>query len=163
MPSLDIVSRVDMQELDNAVNNARKAIAQRFDFKTAKWDLTLDKKEKKILLSADDGMKAEAIRDALRVAVVKRNVDLKSLKFGEKLPGAGGNTKMEIAIREGLEIDLAKKIVKLIKDSKLKVQPSIQGEEVRISGKQIDDLRAVMALLNGAELEAPLQYVNMKS
>lgn len=163
MPSLDIVSRVDMQEVDNALNNTRKQIATRFDFKASKGEITLDKKEKKLHLLAEDNMKMEAIREMFRSNAVKRKLDLKCFKFEEQLPGPGGLLKQQVAIREGLEGDLAKDIVKRIKASKLKVQGSIQGEEVRVSGKQIDDLRAVMALLNEAELDVPLQFINMKS
>ncbi|MBC7833974.1 MAG: YajQ family cyclic di-GMP-binding protein [Phycisphaerales bacterium] len=163
MPTLDIVSRVDMQEVDNAVNNTKKSLAQRFDFRAAKYELNLDKKEKKISIQAEDNMKMEAIRDGLRTAAVKRSINLKVFDFKEQLPGPAGALKQEVKIREGLEMEIAKDIVKRVKATGLKVQASIQGDEVRLTGKQIDDLRTVMAHLNASELEVPLQYVNMKS
>lgn len=163
MPSFDIVSRVEMQEVDNAVNNTLRAISQRFDFRGSKTEINLDKKGKKIHLLTEDKMKMSAIREMLQQNAVKRKIDLKTLKFEEPQPAAGSNVKADITIREGIEQDDAKKIVKLIKDSKLKVQASIQGDEVRVTGKKIDDLQQVISMLNSAELDVPLQYVNMKS
>lgn len=162
MPSVDIVSRVEFQELENALNNTRKALAQRFDFRGAVYALDLDKKEKKLKLSAEDNTKMEAIRDTLKQNAFRRGLDLKVFKFGEQEPGAGGNLKQEITLQDGLAQEVSKDVVKRIKASGLKVQASIQGEEVRVTGKKIDDLQAVMALLKGAELAVPLQYVNMK-
>lgn len=163
MPSLDIVSRVDFQEIDNAVNNTRKAVATRFDFKNSKAEITLDKKEKKLHFLAEDGTKMEALREMFVTAAVKRNLNLKSFKFEDPEPALGGLVKREVKIREGLEMEAARDIAKRVKAMNLKVQPSIQGDEVRLSGKKIDDLRAVMATLDAADLEVPLQYVNMKS
>lgn len=163
MPSLDVVCRVDMQEVDNAVNNTRKAILNRFDFRGAKAEIDFDRKEKKLNFLAEDGTKMEAMREMFVSAANKRGLDLKTFKFGEKLPGPAGAVKREVVIREGLEMEVAKDIVKRIKGSGLKVQPSIQGEEIRVSGKKIDDLQAVIAMLRAAELEVPLQFVNMKS
>lgn len=162
MPSLDIVSRVDYQELENALNNTKKALSQRFDFRNVVYTLDLDKKEKKLKLSAEDNMKMEAIRDTLKQNAVRRGLDLKVFKFGEQQPGAGGNLKQEITLQDGLAQEISKDVVKRIKASALKVQASIQGEEVRVSGKKIDDLQAVMALLKGSDLGVPLQFVNMK-
>jgi uncharacterized protein YajQ (UPF0234 family) len=163
MPSFDVVSRVDMQEVDNAINNAKKEIATRYDFRNSKTEINFDRKEKKINVVAEDKMKMEAVREILLSKAVKRGIDLKSFEFGEPVPAAHAAFKREIKVKEGIEQDLAKKIVRIIKDSKLKVQASIQGEEVRVSGKQIDDLQSVMALLRGSSLEVPLQFVNMKS
>lgn len=163
MPSLDIVSRIDFAELDNAINNTKKAIMNRFDFRNSKYEITVDKKEKKIHILAEDDGKQAAIREMFIGAAVKRGLDMKSFVFGECEPGPAGNSKREVRLRDGLEGELAKKIVKIIKESKIKVQASIQGDEVRLTGKQIDDLRACMALLNQSGLELPLQYVNMKS
>lgn len=162
MPSLDIVSRVDYQELENALNNTKKALSQRFDFRNVVYTLDLDKKEKKLKLSAEDNMKMEAIRDTLKQNAVRRGLDLKVFKFGEQQPGAGGNLKQEITLQDGLAQEISKDVVKRIKASALKVQASIQGEEVRVSGKKIDDLQAVMALLKSSDLGVPLQFVNMK-
>ncbi|MFN7021269.1 MAG: YajQ family cyclic di-GMP-binding protein [Phycisphaerales bacterium] len=163
MPSLDIVSRIDFAELDNAINNTKKAIMNRFDFRNSKYEITVDKKEKKIHIQAEDDGKQAAIREMFIGAAIKRGLDMKSFEFGECEPGPAGNSKRDVKLRDGLEGELAKKIVKIIKESKIKVQASIQGDEVRLTGKQIDDLRACMALLNQSGLELPLQYVNMKS
>ena len=163
MPSFDVVSRVDMQEVDNAINNAKKEIATRYDFRNSKTEINFDRKEKKINVVAEDKMKMDAIREILLSKAVKRGIDLKSFEFGEPVPAAHAALKREIKVKEGIEQELAKKLVRIIKDSKIKVQASIQGEEVRVSGKQIDDLQSVIALLKGAGLEVPLQFVNMKS
>jgi len=163
MPSLDIVCRVNMQEVDNALNNTRKQIANRFDFRGAKAEITLDVKEKTLHILTEDNSKMEAIREMFFSSAVKRGLNLKLFKLEDTIPGAGGNVKRDIKIREGLEIDFAKSVVKLIKETGLKVQASIQGDEVRVNGKKIDDLRAVMAALQAADLEVPLQFVNMKS
>lgn len=163
MPSLDIVSRINFAELDNAINNTKKAIATRFDFRNSPCEFSIDKKEKKMHIQAEDDGKQEAVREMFITAAVKRGLNMKSFEWGECEPGPSGNSKRDVKLRDGLDSDLARKIVKIVKDSKIKVQASIQGEEVRLTGKQIDDLRACMALLNGSDLELPLQYVNMKS
>lgn len=159
--SLDIVSRVDFAELDNALNNTRKMVATRFDFKNVNVELTVDKKEKKLHLVTADG-KMNALKEMFSSAVVKRGFSVKAFEFGDTLPGAAGGVKCEVKIKAGLEQDMAKKVVKMVKETGLKVQASIQGEEIRLSGKQIDDLRTVMTMLGKAELEVPLQFVNMK-
>ena len=163
MPSLDIVSRVDMQEVLNTVNNTKKLILNRYDFKGTKTTIDLDEKEKKITIVTEDKIKMEAIRESLLQNAVKRKVDLKSLQFGEPTEAGGSTLRREVKIAEGIEQPIAKKIVKIIKDTKIKVQASIQGDEVRLSGKKIDDLRECMNLLNSSKLEVPLQFVNMKS
>jgi uncharacterized protein YajQ (UPF0234 family) len=160
-PSLDIVSRVDFAEIDNAVNNAKKALAARFDFKNARAEIEIDRKEKLMKLFTEEG-KMVALIEIVTTAAVKRGIAMKAFDFGEVLPGAAGGVKCEAKIRSGLEQEMAKKIVKMIKDTGLKVQASIQGEEIRLTGKQIDDLRAVMAMLQKADMEVPLQFVNMK-
>lgn len=163
MPSLDIVSRIDYAELDNAINNTKKAIMTRFDFRNSKYEFTVDKKEKKIHIQAEDDGKQAAIREMFINAAIKRGLDMKAFEWGECEPGPAGNSKRDIKLKDGLESEVAKKISKIIKESKIKVQASIQGDEVRLSGKQIDDLRSCMALLNQSGLGVPLQYVNMKS
>lgn len=159
--TLDVVSRIDFAELDNALNNAKKVLATRFDFKGVKAEITIDKKEKKLNLYTADG-KMTALKEIFSNAAVKRGISVRAFSWGEVLPGADAGMKCEAKIRSGLEQDMAKKIVKIVKESGLKVQTSIQGEEVRLSAKQIDDLRTVMASLTEADLEVPLQYVNMK-
>ncbi len=163
MPSLDVVSRVNFAELDNAINNTKKAIAARFDFRGATAELTLDVKEKKLKVVADDAGKLKGIREMFESAAVRRGIPLKTFSWGETEPALAGKVKCEVKVQDGLEQDKAKSIVKLIKETKLKVQASIQGDELRVSGKKIDDLREVMRLLDGAGLGVPLQYVNMKS
>lgn len=163
MPSFDIVSRFNFPELDNAINNTLKAVAQRFDFRGAVAEITVDKKEKKIKLVTDDPTKMKGLRDMFESAAHRRGLDLKAFKWGEPESGAAGKLKCEIKVQDGIEQEMAKSIVKIIKDTKMKVQASIQGDELRVTAKQIDDLQAVMKLLGGAGLEIPLQYVNMKS
>ncbi len=162
MPSLDIVSRIDFAELDNAINNTKKAIVTRFDFRNSKYEITVDRKEKKISIHAEDDGKQSAIREMFINAAIKRGLHMKSFEWGECEPGPAANSKREVKLKDGLESDFAKKITKLVKESKIKVQASIQGDEVRLTGKQIDDLNTVRAMLDGAGLELPLQYVNMK-
>ncbi len=160
-PSLDIVSRVDFAELDNAVNNLKKAMSTRFDFKGSQWTIEVDKKEKKIKIVAEDGTKHRGIQEEFLKAAMRRGIDAKAMVWGETEPGLAGNLKRTIEIKSGLDQDTAKQIVKLIKDSKLKVTASIQGEEVRVSGKQIDDLQTIMKVLPG-QIAVPLQFVNFK-
>ncbi|MFN9930772.1 MAG: YajQ family cyclic di-GMP-binding protein, partial [bacterium] len=163
MPSLDVVSRFNFPELDNALNNTKKAIAARFDFRGATAEITVDRKEKTIKFVADDGAKLRGIREMFESAAHRRGLDIAAFKWGQNLPALAGKLKCEVKIQDGIEQETAKAIVKVIKDSKLKVQAAIQGEELRVTGKQIDDLQAVIKLLNAANLGLPLQYVNMKS
>lgn len=162
MPSMDVVSRINFAELDNAINNTKKAVMARFDFRASPIEIEVNKKDKKMTLVAADDMKAKALREMFESSAVKRGIALKSFNFGELIQGGEGKYRFEVKLREGLETEFAKQITRTIKDSKLKVQASIQGEEVRVTGKQIDDLQTVMKLLDGAGLEQPLQYVNMK-
>jgi uncharacterized protein YajQ (UPF0234 family) len=162
MPSFDAVNEINLQEVDNTVNNTLKAIATRYDFRGSHTELTFDRKEKKLHLVAADKMKMEAVREMLCQAASKRGIDLKSLKFEEATPTSGGALKRDVKLLEGIDQDIAKKMVKLIKDSKIKVQAAIQGDKVRVTGKQIDDLQQVMALLKQADLGIPLQFNNMQ-
>lgn len=162
MPSMDIVSRFNFPELDNAINNAQKAVAQRFDFRGAHTEINVDKKEKKVKLVADDATKMKGLRDMFESAAHRRGIDIKAFKWSEPEPGAAGRMKCEAKIADGIEQEVAKNIVRMIKDSKLKVQASIQGDELRVSGKQIDDLQTVMKMVDGAGLGMPFQYVNLK-
>lgn len=166
MPSFDIVSRVDMQEVDNAVNNTKKALAQRFDFRGARAELDFDRKETKLKFLTEDNMKLEAMRETFITNAVRRGLDARTFKFDDPQPAAAGNIKREAKIQEGLSQDIAKDIVKRIKASGVKVQASILGDEVRVTGKKIDDLQSIIALMKGEvadELGIPLQFVNMKS
>ena len=161
MPSFDIVSRVDLQEVDNAVNMTRKAILTRFDFRESKTEITLDKKEKKIHVLTEDEMKMRAIQDTLVEHLVRRKVDVKCLEPKESEMASQGMIRKEFAIKEGVDADTARTIVKLIKEQKLKVQAAIQENQVRVSAKKIDDLQAVIQAVRGAKLPVPLQFINM--
>ncbi|NJB69079.1 hypothetical protein GGQ74_002773 [Desulfobaculum xiamenense] len=163
MPSFDIVNQVDMQEIDNAVNNVVKEVATRYDFRGVTTEITLNKKDKNIHVVTGDEMKIKAIREMLISHFVRRKVDPKCLQFKDFEPTSMGQLKQDIAIEEGISKETAQKIVKLIKDMKLKkIQPAIQDDQVRVTAKQIDDLQAVIQMLNEQELDVALQYVNMK-
>ncbi len=163
MPSFDAVSKVDLQEVDNAVNNTIKEIATRFDFRGSKTEVSLDKKAKAVVVTTENDMRAKAVRDMLIGHFVKRKVDTRSVEFGDPKPAGGSTVRLEAKISEGVDKDTAKKIVAMIKDSKIKVQAQIMDDMVRVTGKKIDDLQAVISLLGKADLPTPLQYVNMKS
>lgn len=161
MPSFDVVSKVDMQEVDNAVNQALKEIEQRFDFKGSHNEVTLEK-DAIVLLGADD-YKLQAVIDILKGKLVRRNVSPKCLDFGKKEPASGGAVRQRVAIVQGIPTDKAKEIIKLIKEAKLKVQAQIMEEQVRVTSKNIDDLQDVIQLLKGKDLDVELQFVNMRS
>lgn len=158
--SFDIVSQVDLQEVDNAVNQARKEIETRFDFKNSRSRIDFDGKQ--ITLISDDEYKLQAVMDVLQSKCVRREVPLKALKPGKVEPAAGGTVRQVVELQQGIAQDVAKTIVKLIKDSKLKVQVSIQGDQIRVSGKSKDDLQAVIQMLRGADLPVALQFVNYR-
>ncbi|HEX9454445.1 MAG TPA: YajQ family cyclic di-GMP-binding protein [Candidatus Binatia bacterium] len=162
MPSFDIVSRIDMQEVDNAVNTTTKTILTRYDFRNSKTEISLDKKEKKIQVTTEDDMKLRAVQDTLIENLVKRKVDRRCLDPKGTEPAAQGMIRRAIAIKDGVDSDNARSIVKLIKDKKLKVQAAMQDNQVRVTGKKIDDLQEVIQLLRGANLPIPLQFVNMQ-
>lgn len=162
MPSFDIVSRVDLQEIDNAVNITKKAILSRYDFRHSKTEIVLDKKEKKIRVTTEDDMKMRAVQDALIENLAKRKVDRKFVEPKGDEPAAHGMLQRELAIKEGVDSDTARQIVKIIKERKLKVQAAIQDNQVRVTGKKIDDLQEVIQLLRSARISIPLQFVNMQ-
>jgi uncharacterized protein YajQ (UPF0234 family) len=162
MPSFDIVSRIDLQEVDNAVNITKKAILSRYDFRGSKTEITLDKKEKKIRVTTEDDMKMKAVQETLVENLVRRKVDTQCLEPKENQMVAHGMIQREIVIKEGVDSENARNIVKMIKEKKLKVQAAIQENQVRVTGKQIDDLQAVIQMLRGAKLSIPLQFVNMQ-
>jgi uncharacterized protein YajQ (UPF0234 family) len=160
MPSFDVVSQVDRQEVDNAVNQTRKEISQRYDFKGTKTEILLEADELHIV--SDDDFKVKAVVDVLQSKLVRRNVPLKSLVYGKIESAAGGLAKQTITVQQGIETDKARQIVKIVKDSKLKVQSQIQEDQVRISGKKRDDLQAAMQLLKAQDLNLPLQFINYR-
>jgi len=161
MASFDIVSRVDLQEVDNAVNMTRKAILTRFDFRESKTEITLDKKDKKIHVLTEDEMKLKSIQETLLENLVRRKVETKCLESKEIQMASQGMVQREFTIKEGVDTDTARTIVKLIKEQKSKVQAAIQDNQVRVSGKKIDDLQAAIQAVRGAKLSIPLQFVNM--
>jgi uncharacterized protein YajQ (UPF0234 family) len=162
MPSLDVVSIVDMQALDNATNNVKREIATRFDFRNMKSEVILDRKAKTIKIVSGDEWKVKTVADMLIGQCVRLKVDPKSLKMGKIETSTPTSAKMDIEIKEGISKETAQKIVKYIKELKLKLQPTIQEDQVRISGKQIDDLQEIMRLLGEQDFGIPLQYVNLK-
>lgn len=162
MPSMDVVSNVDLQEVDNAVNNTSKEIATRYDFRGVETTVELNRKDKKIVLETGDDMKLKALKDMLISHLVRRKVEPKSLEFKEPEAVSGGRLRQEAVIQEGIEKEKAQAIVKAIKATKLKVQAAIQDDQVRVTGKKIDDLQDVIQLLNEKDFGLPLQFVNMK-
>jgi len=161
--SFDVVSEVDLQEVDNAVNQAMKEISQRYDFKGSISKITLNKLTKEIELVADDENKLNAVVDVLKGKFVKRAISPKALDFQTLVPAFGGSVNQKVKIVSGMPMDACKDIVKRVKDSKLKVQASIVDEKVRISGKAKDDLQAVMQLLKGAsDIKVALQFNNYR-
>jgi len=162
MPSFDVVSRVDLQEMDNAVNQVKKEIATRFDFRGSKTSIELDRKDEKLQVVSEDDMKLRAIKDMLIAKVVRRSIDAEALDFGVPEKAGGDMLRQTVTIRNGIDIEMARKVVKIIKESKIKVQAAIQGDEVRVTGKKRDDLQDVISLLKEGDLGIPLQYVNYR-
>lgn len=162
MPSFDIVNKIDHQLLDNAINTSRKEIATRYDFRDSKSTIEFDKKTLNVQLLTENEMRVEAIEDVLRSRMIKQKLDPLCLDFGKERYASGNMMRKDIKIKEGIDKETAKKIVKKIKDAKLKVEAQIMDEQVRVSGKKIDDLQAVIALVRGSDFEVPLQFVNMK-
>lgn len=158
--SFDIVSKVDLQEVDNAVQQARREIETRFDFKGSKS--SLERANEEIQLQSDDEYKLKALLEILQSKLVKRGISLKSLEYGKVDPAAGGTVRQVVKIKQGIEQEQAKKIVKLIKDTKMKVQASVQGDQVRVTGKSRDDLQTVIQMLREAELPVDLQFTNYR-
>ncbi len=163
MPSFDIVSQVNAQDIDDAVNNTHKQIATRYDLRGSTSEITFDRKARTVLLLAGDTMKLEALRQMLMTNASKRGIDLKSFRMDEPEPAAGGAVRRTVTIKEGLEKEEAKQVVAVVKDLKLKVQPSIMGEEVRVTGKKLDDLQSAIQALKAAPLDFPVQFVNMRA
>jgi len=159
MPSFDVVSEVDKHALTNAVDQASKVIISRYDFKGV--DAKFDRKEYEITITADNEYQLDAMLDSLRSSLHKNGIGISCLEV-KKVQTAGKQVKRDILVRTGVESELAKKIVKMIKDQKLKVQASIQGEQVRITGKKRDDLQECIAMLRAADIEIPLQYTNFR-
>lgn len=159
MPSFDIVSEVDLPEVRNAVDQASREVGTRFDFKGV--DASFELKEAEITLTAESDFQLEQMMDILKGKLVKRNVDIKTLKEDD-IVLSGKKASQKVTIQQGIEADIARKLVKLIKDKKMKVQTAIQGEKLRVTGKKRDDLQEVIAMLRETNLEIPLQYNNFR-
>lgn len=160
--SFDIVSKIDMQEVSNAIQQALKEVHTRFDLKDSKSDIKVEGKDALVLSSADE-FKLKAVNDVFQQKLVKRGVPLKGLIYGEIEPAAGGTVRQRISLQQGIPIEKAREIVKLVKNSKKKVQASIQGDLVRISGKDRDTLQAVIALLKQQDFSIDMQFTNYRT
>ena len=160
MPSFDIVSKTDIAEVDNALAGITREIAQRFDFKGSKC--TVERKDETITVLADDDQKLKQLHELLKIYFTRRQVDPKALDFQTVEKASGDSLRQLVLVKQGLSAELAKKLVKEIKDNKLKVQAAIQGDEVRVTGKKRDDLQDAIALLRKMDVDRPLQYVNFR-
>lgn len=158
--SFDVVSKVEMQELTNAIQQAEREIETRFDFKGSKSSIEIDKED--LLVASDDDYKLKAVLDILLSKMIKRGVPIKNLDYGKVEAASGSTVRQRIKLRTGIDQEAAKKINILIRDSKLKVKSQIQGDQIRVTGKSKDDLQAVMALLRGADLPVEVQFMNFR-
>lgn len=158
--SFDIVSRLDMQEMSNAVQQALREIETRFDFKGSKSDIKLEKNE--LIVLSDDEYKLKSVIDILQSKMAKRNLSIKNMDFGKIEPAAMGTVRQRIGLKQGIDQEIAKKINIMIRDSKLKVKSQIQGDEIRVTGKSRDDLQIIIQMLKGANLPIELQFVNYR-
>jgi cyclic-di-GMP-binding protein len=161
--TFDIVSKIDLAEVNNAVQQAMKEIVQRFDLKDSKSDIQVNEKDNKIVLASSDEYKLKAVNDVLEQKLVKRKVPLKGLSYGALIPSAGSSVRQEITLQQGISTEKAREIVKVVKDSKKKVQASIQGDFVRIAGKDRDSLQDVIAMLRGHDFGIDMQFTNYRS
>jgi uncharacterized protein YajQ (UPF0234 family) len=161
--SFDVVSQIEMPEVNNAIQQTMKEVTTRFDLKNTKSTIELNEKEKKIVLASGDEFKLKAVTEILQGKLVKRQVPIKNLTYGTITPAAGSTVKQEVTLTSGIPTEKAKDIVKTIKDSKLKVQASIQGDLVRVSGKDRDTLQQAIALLRGADFGIDLQFINFRT
>lgn len=161
--SFDIVSKIDLAEVNNAIQQSLKEIGTRFDLKNSHSTIELNEKDKKILLASQDDFKLKAVIDILEQKLVKRKVPLKGLTYGQVTPAAGSTVRQEISLQQGIPIEKAREIVKRVKESKLKVQASIQGDFVRISGRDRDVLQAVIRTLNSEDFGIDMQFTNYRT
>ncbi len=164
MPSFDVSSDVDWQEVDNAVNQAVKELASRYDFKAVKTEVTLDKKAKTITYLCGEEGKLEAMNDIVQTKLIKRGVSLLSLEYKDPESAFGGSVRQTVVVQAGISKEKAKEVIAALKESKLKVQSQIQDEQVRVSGKNRDDLQAAISYLRGKqdELKLPMQFENFR-
>ena len=163
MPSFDVVSKFDMQELDNAVNMVKRDIANRYDFKGSSSDLDLNKNEHSIKIEADNEYQIKAIIDMLEKRAISRKISIKTFDYQKIEQASGMSVRQTVKLKEGIDKDSATKINKMIKAQKIKVQSQIQGEQLRVTGKKIDDLQAIIQMIKDQNLSIPLQFINMRS
>ncbi len=160
--SFDIVSKIEMQEIKNAIEQAMKEVTQRFDFKGSKSEIKLEEKNNEILVSSDDEYKLKSLIDILQSKLVKRGISLKALTY-EKIESAlGGTVKQNIKLQQGIPSEKAKEVVKVIKETRIKVQSQIQGDQVRVTGKNRDDLQAIIKLLSERDFGIDMQFINYR-
>ncbi|MDY6912737.1 MAG: YajQ family cyclic di-GMP-binding protein [Chloroflexota bacterium] len=163
MPSVDVVSKVDLQTIDNVINNVKREVSTRYDFRNVRTEMTLVKKENRIHIVTGDEMKAKSVREMIVDQCVKLKIDPKCMDFKDFESTSQGAVKTDIIIKEGIPKETCQQMVKLIKPLKLKVQTTIQDQQLRLAGKKIDDLQTIIQLLKEQDYDVPLQFVNMKS
>jgi uncharacterized protein YajQ (UPF0234 family) len=161
--TFDIVSKIDLAEVNNAIQQAHKELITRYDLKNSKSDIQLNEKDHKITVSSQDEFKLKSVLEILEQKMAKRSIPLKGLTFGPMIPSAGSSVRQEISLQQGIPIEKAREIVKAIKDSKKKVQASIQGDLVRVSAKDRDSLQEIIALLKGKDFGIDMQFTNYRS
>lgn len=161
--SFDIVSEINMQEVDNALNQARKEIATRYDFRDTKTTIEFNQKEKEITVLSDNDFRMKAVIDILQNKMIKRGIHIKSLKYGALEPAAGSMVRQKITLLVGVDKENAKKLVQIIKETKIRVQAQIMEDQVRVTGKDRDDLQQVIAILREKDFPLPLQFINYRS
>jgi uncharacterized protein YajQ (UPF0234 family) len=162
MPSFDVVNNVDMQEVANAISNANKEVAQRYDFRGSETTIELNADEGQIVIRSEDEMKIAAVQDVIVTHAVRRKLNSDCLEFREPQPAGGKTLRQEVLIHQGIERELAQKMVKDVKGMKIKVQVAIQGAELRVTGKKRDDLQGVITFLKSKQYGIPLQFINMR-
>jgi len=160
VPSFDIVSRLDLAEVDNGIAGIAREIGTRFDFKGSQC--TIDRNEGEIVMVAYDDLKRKQMHELLKVHLTRRKVDAAALDFKPPQKASGNTVRQSVALRQGIEAELARRLVREVKDSKLKVQIAVQGAELRVTAKKRDDLQAAIALIRGLKIEQPLQYLNFR-
>jgi len=160
--SFDIVSRVDLQEVDNAVNQTKKEILGRYDFKGCRCDITLDRKEKKLEFRSDSKMRHQAVIEIMKQRLAKRGISLKSLKFDDEQVGIDGSVRQKASLQMGIPAETAKQITKDIRDSGIKANAQIQDEQIRVTSRNKDDLQQVIQIVRAKEYDVPLQFTNYR-
>ena len=160
MPSFDVVSTGNVPEVDHVLNNAKREIGVRFDFKNSKC--SIERKDSTMTILADDDLKLRQMQELVKVHFTRRGVDIEALEYKDAEKAAGGALRQAVTIRQGIDADLAKKIVKAVRDSKLKVQTTIQGDEMRVTGKNRDDLQTAIALIKEMHAGLPMQFINFR-